>query len=38
MKSLTLKEGITGWANAGEDYIAHMEEYEAAPWTAIKED
>jgi arsenical-resistance protein 2 len=32
MQSLVLLEGIKGWACAGEEYIALMDEYEAEPW------
>lgn len=32
MKSYTLAEGITGWANAGREYVALMDEYDAEVW------
>ncbi|KAL2021836.1 hypothetical protein VTK56DRAFT_6610 [Thermocarpiscus australiensis] len=32
MKSLALLEGIKGWAAAGDEYVAWMDEYDAAVW------
>jgi hypothetical protein len=32
MRSVTLLEGIKGWARAGEEYTALMEGYEAEAW------
>jgi len=32
MRSVTLLEGIKGWATAGEEYVTLMEGYEAAAW------
>ncbi len=32
MKSVVMVEGIKGWACAGEEYVALMDEYEEAAW------
>lgn len=32
MESLTLEEGIKGWATAGEEYVKMMDEYDATVW------
>lgn len=32
MKSVVMAEGIKGWACAGEEYVALMDEYEEAAW------
>ena len=36
IQSLALFEGIKGWANAGEEYVAFMEGYEASVWERLK--
>jgi hypothetical protein len=33
MKSLTLDEGIKGWATAGERYQKYMVGFDAEVWT-----
>jgi len=30
--SVVLSDGVAGWANAGQDYVAWMEEYKADAW------
>lgn len=32
MESLTLFEGITGWAKAGGEFVEWIDEYDAAVW------
>lgn len=32
MKSVTLDEGIKGWATAGEEYQKYMVEFDKAAW------
>jgi arsenical-resistance protein 2 len=32
LKSLILFEGVKGWANAGPEYTALMDEYEESVW------
>jgi arsenical-resistance protein 2 len=32
MKSAILEGGITGWANAGEEYVQWMDEYDEETW------
>lgn len=34
ISSIILKDGVAGWANAGEDYISLMEEYNASAWAS----
>jgi len=36
MQSLALFGGIKGWANAGEEFVEWMDEYEAAVWAKFK--
>ena len=35
MQSMTLAEGIKGWATAGPEYTAHMLEYSSKIWEEI---
>ncbi|KAI4127668.1 MAG: hypothetical protein LQ341_006770, partial [Variospora aurantia] len=37
VQSLVLEGGITGWANAGPDYVAWMVDYDADFWQKPKE-
>ena len=32
MRSVTLLEGIKGWATGGKEYVALMDGYNAAAW------
>lgn len=32
MQSMILEGGIKGWAKAGGDFVAHMDEYVEAVW------
>lgn len=32
MESYALEDGIKGWANAGEEYVKMMVEYDASVW------
>jgi arsenical-resistance protein 2 len=32
MKSIILRDGITGWAKAGEEYTKLMDDYNAEAW------
>jgi hypothetical protein len=32
MSSIILLDGITGWAHAGEEYVAMMDDYSAEAW------
>lgn len=32
MESIVLLEGIKGWATAGDEYNAKMQEYDAGIW------
>ncbi|KAH7053390.1 Rhodanese-like domain-containing protein [Macrophomina phaseolina] len=32
MKSVVLEGGIKGWAKAGPEYVARMQEYDASKW------
>lgn len=32
MQSLVLTEGVRGWATAGEEYTAFVDEYEKDVW------
>ena len=36
ISSVILKDGVAGWANAGEDYTSMMEEYNASAWASQK--
>ncbi|KEF51889.1 oxidoreductase [Exophiala aquamarina CBS 119918] len=36
ISSIILKDGVAGWANAGEDYTVLMEEYNASTWASQK--
>ncbi|KAK5050434.1 hypothetical protein LTR84_003715 [Exophiala bonariae] len=36
ISSLVLKDGVAGWAHAGDDYTSLMEEYNASTWAAQK--
>lgn len=33
IESAILYEGITGWAQGGQEYIEWMDEYDAAAWS-----
>jgi hypothetical protein len=33
VRSLILREGIKGWANAGPEYTKHMDDYDESYWT-----
>lgn len=32
MKSIILEGGITGWANAGHEYVKLMDDYQHEAW------
>lgn len=32
MKSMTLEDGIKGWAGAGEEYVQLIDEYQESAW------
>lgn len=32
MRSLVLSEGIKGWANAGDEFVEWMDEYNEGAW------
>jgi len=38
ISSIVLADGVAGWANAGEDYVSFMEEYEADAWGSPKQE